>query len=359
MKFAHFSHVWNKPGMTAAQRYEQLWRELASCDELGFDFGFTVEHHFNPNESWMPSPSIYCTGAAARTRRMRHGPMGFVVPLYDPLRIAEDAAVLDNVLNGRLELGLVSGIVPDFFGPYRADFKNRRALANEALAFVKQAFSTQGPFSFEGPFHQYQNVTLSVKPVQKPHPPLWMQSRDADTLAFLAQEGVHTGYLFLVPRQEVAPRYREYLTRWNRAGHPEKPNVGYWVLVYVDETDEKAVVKAKPYFAHCFTKVFGTRADGGIGYLRLAENFAKRGDPGGAEIAKNAVNLDYLLDHNLAFVGSPKTVTEKIKAAAAEGLFNTVLGEFNIGDIAEEDLMRSIRLFGTKVIPALRSFEPY
>jgi alkanesulfonate monooxygenase SsuD/methylene tetrahydromethanopterin reductase-like flavin-dependent oxidoreductase (luciferase family) len=76
MKFAHFSHVWNKPGMTAAQRYEQLWRELATCDELGFDFGFTVEHHFNPNESWMPSPSIYCTGAAARTRKMRHGPMG-------------------------------------------------------------------------------------------------------------------------------------------------------------------------------------------------------------------------------------------------------------------------------------------
>src|SRR5262247_3811404 len=120
MKFAHFSHVGNKPGMTVAERYEQLWRELETCDELGFDFGFTVEHHFNPNESWMPSPAIYCTGAAGRTRKMRHGPMGFVVPLYDPLRIAEDAAVLDNVLNGRLELGLVSGIVPDFFGPYRA-----------------------------------------------------------------------------------------------------------------------------------------------------------------------------------------------------------------------------------------------
>jgi alkanesulfonate monooxygenase SsuD/methylene tetrahydromethanopterin reductase-like flavin-dependent oxidoreductase (luciferase family) len=149
------------------------------------------------------------------------------------------------------------------------------------------------------------------------------------------------------------------LTQWNRAGHPETPNIGYWVLVYVDETDAKAMARAKAYFAHCFTKVFGTRADGGIGYLRLAENFAKRGDPGGAEIAKNAVNLDYLMDHNLAFVGSPETVTEKIKAAAAEGLFNTVLGEFNIGAIAEGDLMRSIRLFGTEVIPALRDFKPY
>ena len=97
MKFAHFSHVWNKPGMTAAERYGQLWRELALADDCGFDFGFCVEHHFNPNESWMPSPSIYCAAAAAHTTRLRIGTMGFVAPLYDPIRIAEDAAVLDNI----------------------------------------------------------------------------------------------------------------------------------------------------------------------------------------------------------------------------------------------------------------------
>jgi len=91
MNFAHFSHVWNKPGMTAAARYDQLWRELELADESGFDFGFCVEHHFNPRESWMPSPSIYCAAAAAHTRRLRIGTMGNVVPLYDPLRIAESA----------------------------------------------------------------------------------------------------------------------------------------------------------------------------------------------------------------------------------------------------------------------------
>ena len=85
----------------------------------------------------------------------------------------------------------------------------------------------------------------------------------------------------------------------------------------------------------------------------------KRNDPGEPQIAKNSVNLDYLLECNLAFVGLPKTVAEQIKAAASAGLFNTVLGEFSIGDIAEEDLMRSIKLFGTEVVPALRRFEPY
>jgi alkanesulfonate monooxygenase SsuD/methylene tetrahydromethanopterin reductase-like flavin-dependent oxidoreductase (luciferase family) len=359
VRFAHFSHVWNKPGMSAALRYEQLWRELAACDEIGFDACFCVEHHFNPNESWMPSPSIYCAGAAARTRRLRVGAMGYVAPLYDPLRIAEDAAVLDHVLNGRLDLGLVAGIVPDFFGPYRAEFKNRRELTHETVRFVKLALSSNGAFSFAGPSHQYENVTLSVKPLQQPHPPLWVHSRDADTLAFLAKEGVNTGYLFLVPRNEVAPRYREYLRLWHEAGHKEKPNIGYWVLVYIDETDEKALAKARGYFNYCFTKVFGTRAEGGIGYQRLAENFMKRGDPGGAEIARHAPDVDYLVERNLAFVGSPETVVKQIKAAAGEGLFNTVLCEFNIGDIEEADLMRSITLFGNQVIPALRGCAPY
>ena len=75
-----------------------------------------------------------------------------------------------------------------------------------------------------------------------------MHSRDADTLELLAQEGVNTGYLFFVPRKEVAPRYEQYLRLWKRAGHKEKPNIGYWVLVYVDETDEKAMARAKVYF---------------------------------------------------------------------------------------------------------------
>jgi Luciferase-like monooxygenase len=105
MKFAHFSHIWAKPGMTPHQRYEELWRELQLCDELGFDFGFCVEHHFRPDESWMSSPSLYAVGAGARTRRLRVGPMGYIVPLYHPLRLAEEIAIVDQMLGGRMELG--------------------------------------------------------------------------------------------------------------------------------------------------------------------------------------------------------------------------------------------------------------
>ena len=103
MKFAHFSHIWGKPNMTPHQRYEQLWRELALCDELDFDHSFCVEHHFRPDESWMSSPSLYAVGAGARTKRLRIGPMGYIVPLYHPLRLAEEIAIVDQMLSGRID----------------------------------------------------------------------------------------------------------------------------------------------------------------------------------------------------------------------------------------------------------------
>jgi alkanesulfonate monooxygenase SsuD/methylene tetrahydromethanopterin reductase-like flavin-dependent oxidoreductase (luciferase family) len=359
MKFAHFSHVWNKPGMNAAQRYRQLWDELTLCDELGFDYAFAVEHHFRPYEALMPAPAVYCAAAAAHTKRLRIGPMGYIVPLYDPLRILEEAAVLDNVLGGRLELGLVSGIAPDYFGPYKADFENRRAMTNEALSLVKTAFASEGPFTFEGEFHQYRDLQLSVKPLQKPHPPIWIESRDPATLELLAREAVHTGYVFFTPREQVAPRYREYLRLWQQAGHAERPNTSYWTLVYVDESDELALERARPHFLHAFTKVFGVREVNGVLTPQLAENAERRGDHAGAEIARHVTDLDYLLERNLVFVGSPATVARNMRRAAEEGMINTMLCELNFGAMGDEDLKRSIRLFGTQVIPALRAFEPF
>ena len=113
MKFAHFSHIWTKPGYTAHRRYEELWAELQLCDELGFDYGFCVEHHFRPDESWISSPSLYAVGAGSRTKRLRVGPMGYIVPLYHPLRLAEEIAIVDQMLGGRMECGLVPATTED------------------------------------------------------------------------------------------------------------------------------------------------------------------------------------------------------------------------------------------------------
>ena len=90
-----------------------------------------------------------------------------------------------------------------------------------------------------------------------------------------------------------------------------------------------------------------------------AKKFIGRGEPGASEIMANLFDPDYLMQHELVFIGSPETVAKKIHAAAESGLFNTFMGEFNFSDLPESDLMRSIRLFGEKVIPALRAYEPF
>jgi alkanesulfonate monooxygenase SsuD/methylene tetrahydromethanopterin reductase-like flavin-dependent oxidoreductase (luciferase family) len=87
--------------------------------------------------------------------------------------------------------------------------------------------------------------------------------------------------------------------------------------------------------------------------------FVGRGEPGASEIMQHLFDAAYLLEHDLVFIGSPETVAAKIRAAAEQGVFNVFMGEFNFSDLPEADLMRSIRLFGEKVIPALRGYEPF
>jgi alkanesulfonate monooxygenase SsuD/methylene tetrahydromethanopterin reductase-like flavin-dependent oxidoreductase (luciferase family) len=362
MKFAHFSHVWGKTGMTPHQRYEQLWRELELSDRLGFDYAFCVEHHFRPEESWMSAPSVYAAAAGMRTRNLRIGSMGYVVPLYSSLRLAEEIALVDQILGGRLELGLVPGINRAYFEPFGLDYDARRTPTLEFVDYLRAAFGDDQPFSFAGEHHRTEHVRLGVLPVQRPHPPIWMQSRDPETLEFCAKNGINTGYFISFPRGDAAPRYRKYLADWEAAGWPGKPNIAYSTVVYVDETDKKALDKALFGASRAYAG-FLEPPSPGVSFeervRRLQERFTARGEHASAEIMGNIFDPDYLMANELAFIGSPDTVAAKLKEAATTGMFNTFFGEFNFHDLAEDDLMRSIRLFGKVVMPALRDFEPF
>lgn len=362
MKFAHFSHIWAKPGLTPHQRYEELWRELELCDALDFDHAFCVEHHFRPDESWMSSPSLYAVGAGARTKRLRIGPMGYIVPLYHPLRLAEEIAIVDQMLGGRLELGLVPGINADYFKPFGLDYSQRKSPTLEFVDYLRAAYGETQPFSFHGEDFHTDGARLSVQPAQKPHPPLWMMSRDPQTLEFCAKNGINPGYFLIYPRADAVPRYRKFLADWERAGWPRKPNIAYCTLVYVDESDDKALEVALARAGRAY-EGFLPPPKPGETFEQLAAEHAKffigRGEPGASEIMANVFNPDYLMKHNLVFIGSAKTVAEKLSAAAQDGLFNIFLGEFNFSDLPEVDVLRSIRLFGEHVIPALRGLEPF
>ena len=361
MEFAHFSHVWGKPGMTPHQRYEELWRELELCDGLGYDYSFCVEHHFRPDESWMSAPSLYTAVAGARTRRMRIGPMGYVVPLYDPLRLAEEIAIADQMTGGRMELGMVPGINAIYFEPFGLKYEDRKLPTLEYVDYLKAAFGPQ-PFSFEGKIHRTRSARLAVEPVQRPHPPLWMMSRDPETLDFCVEHGINPGYFLVFPREEAAPRYRKFVADWTAKGWDRKPRIGYSTVVYVDETDELARRNGLERAARAyrgFVRPTETEDEFRVALAEFCTKFDERGEHGAAEIFRNLFDPDYVLEKELMFVGSPETVTEQLRRLSTDGVFNVFMGEFNFDDLPEDDLMRSIRLFGEEVIPALRGHEPF
>jgi alkanesulfonate monooxygenase SsuD/methylene tetrahydromethanopterin reductase-like flavin-dependent oxidoreductase (luciferase family) len=363
MKFAHFSHIWGKPGYTPHARYEELWRELQLCDELGYDYGFCVEHHFRPDESWMSSPSLYAVGAGARTKRLRVGPMGYIVPLYHPLRLAEEIAVVDQMLGGRMECGLVPGINADYFRPFGLDYDLRKTPTLEFVTYLRAAYGETQPFTFHSEnFHTAEPTRLAVQPVQRPYPPLWMMSRDPRTLEFCVSYGINPGYFLVYPRADAAPRYRVFLDNWEKAGWPRKPNIAYCTIVYVDESDDKARDVALARAARAYEGFLPPPKPDETFDERVREHarkFIGRGEPGASEIMANLFDADYLMKNELVFIGSSETVARQLRAAAQAGLFNVFFGEFNFSDLPADNVMRSIRLFGEKVVPALREYEPF
>jgi alkanesulfonate monooxygenase SsuD/methylene tetrahydromethanopterin reductase-like flavin-dependent oxidoreductase (luciferase family) len=189
-----------------------------------------------------------------------------------------------------------------------------------------------------------------------------MMSRDPATLAFCAANGINTGYFINAPRHDVAPRYRKFLADWEAAGHGRKPSIAYSTVVYVDETDQKALDNGLFRASRAYEGLLPLAGPGETFEDRLKKQkarFVERGELGAAEIVTRIFDPDFIMEHDLVFVGSPDTVAKKLRKAAEVGVFNTFMGEFNFADLPEDDLLRSIRLFGEQVIPALRDYQPF
>jgi alkanesulfonate monooxygenase SsuD/methylene tetrahydromethanopterin reductase-like flavin-dependent oxidoreductase (luciferase family) len=163
-------------------------------------------------------------------------------------------------------------------------------------------------------------------------PPLWMMSRDPQTLELRARNAINPGYFLIYPRSDAAPRYRKFLEDWNKAGWLQKPNIAYCTIVHVDETDDKAIKTGLFRASRAYEGFLPPPQPGETFDERVrthAKKFIGRGEPGASEIMANLFDPDYLMQHELVFIGSPETVAKKIHAAAQSGLFNTFMGEFN------------------------------
>jgi len=189
MKIVFTSGIRTLPGRP--QRLADLYRdhleEAVLAEELGFDCVWASEHHFSP-DAWNPSPFTFLAAVAGRTERVRLGTYVLLLPLHNPLRVAEDVAVLDNISNGRVDLGVGVGSAPNEFATFGVPIEGRLGRTFEALRIIERCFTGE-EFSHHGKYYDFPNVHLTTVPVQRPGPPILVASMGDQSVLWTARRG--------------------------------------------------------------------------------------------------------------------------------------------------------------------------
>jgi len=324
--------------------YEQRLQCLEYADEAGFYCYHLAEHQATPL-AMAPSPSVFLAAAIQRTQRIRMGPLVYLLPLYNPLRLVQEICMLDNLSRGRLEVGVGRGVSPFELAFYNVTPQEARAMFREALDILIAGLTT-GEVSYAGEYFSFKNVRLHIAPCQRPYPPLWYPTDNTNSITWLAQEGLNTitHYPPMTTMRELFDLYKrvwqEHKTNPGRLNaHVPEPKYGIVRHVYVAETDAQALQEAKAAFADFIAN---------FNYLRLAH-----GDTGGR--AAYLADFEARLAEGLHVVGSPDTVRKQVQEHLQITGANYFVGSFCFGTLTHEQTLRSLRLFAEEVMPACRS----
>lgn len=187
MQFGLNYAIYKGPGITAGEMFHETVAEIALAESLGFECALISEHHFVDNDMF-PSPMVALAYLAAKTTTMRIGGGIFLLPLYDPLRMAEDAAVLDVISGGRFILGIGQGYRPEEFQAFHRQLKDRPALVREGVQLIRRLW-TEPNVTHDGKHFQVADVCLTPKPVQKPAPPVWVAAKKRKAVELAAEIG--------------------------------------------------------------------------------------------------------------------------------------------------------------------------
>jgi alkanesulfonate monooxygenase SsuD/methylene tetrahydromethanopterin reductase-like flavin-dependent oxidoreductase (luciferase family) len=241
---------WIDRGTASLQQlYQDRLQLIEAADAAGFFCYHLAEHHATPL-GMAPSPALFLAAAAQRTRRIRLGPLVYLLPLYHPLRLIEEVCMLDQLSGGRLELGVGRGVTPYELRYFGVDPAATRTMFNESLT-VLLASLTSSRLTFKGEHYQYSDVPMELHPLQRPYPPLWYPTHNPDSVQYAARHGLN--FVGLGPAAAVREHVDAYWQTWERHrhdpgrlnAHVAAPKVGILRQVFVADTDEEALAAAR------------------------------------------------------------------------------------------------------------------
>jgi alkanesulfonate monooxygenase SsuD/methylene tetrahydromethanopterin reductase-like flavin-dependent oxidoreductase (luciferase family) len=343
-----FFEFYLRPDASHAEAFEEAFSQIEFADRLGLDSIWLAEHHFSPGRSVLSSPLMIANAVANRTRHVRVGTAVEVLPLGNPIRLAEEVATLDHLSNGRFEFGIGRSGSPTGYVGYNIPYTESRARFYETLEVIRRAW-TQDRFSFKGDFFNYENVCVVPKPLQNPHPPIRNAATSAVTFSISAKMGLPI-FIGVRGRSDlVQERVEIYRSEWNEAEHSTKPDVALRIPVYVADTMEKAQSEPKESTLNFFKNTVAT-LNFPVPGLSDEEN-RERVDRG--ERMKR-ISYEEILETDTVY-GTPEFVTDRLLQLQEEFGLSSVIAEVTFGGIIPRDnIENSIKLLAEKVAPKLR-----
>jgi alkanesulfonate monooxygenase SsuD/methylene tetrahydromethanopterin reductase-like flavin-dependent oxidoreductase (luciferase family) len=337
VQFGIFDHCEQSSRPTGVT-YQERFRLAQRAEAAGFYAYHVAEHHGSPL-SLVPSPSVFLAALAQHTSTLRLGPLVYLLPLYDPYRLAEEICMLDHLSGGRLELGVGKGGNPIELGFFKLTPTCASDRFDEAFKAVMQGL-TEGHISFEGQHYSMANSPLEDRTAQRPYPPIWYPTASASgSIKWAANQGFNT--IVSGPPSICAEVIKVFRDNFVPGPHGNAPKIGVSRYVFIADTDKEAMRVGREAYAYHHA------------------NFSKLFRDAGIDLSKSPVmppaELDEAVRKGWAVAGNPSTVREQLG-----NMFDQIGNNYFafaplIANLPLEWGLRTIDLFESEIMPSFAS----
>jgi alkanesulfonate monooxygenase SsuD/methylene tetrahydromethanopterin reductase-like flavin-dependent oxidoreductase (luciferase family) len=338
-----------------AELYHRYLDELELADQLGYD-GVCVNEHHQTAYGLMPIPTVFAGALARRLKNAKLAVLGRALPLLNnPLVVAEEYAILDNLMRGKFIGGFVRGVGTEYHSTGANPGESHERF-HEAHDLIVRAWTEPGPFAYKGKHYHFDYVNPWPRCYQKPHPPIWIPSQGSGETITWAAKMKYTYCQTYSAFESVVRYFKMYMQEAEKNGYQASPSQLAWAApVYVAETDEIAMREAKPHLESFIHKYLKTPPEFLLppGYTSIASLKAIAGNKVLRERASQTA--ESLNETGFVIVGSPETVRRRLEECRAAVAFDNLLIFSQFGTLPAELTRKNIEMTAKEVMPYFRA----